>query len=131
LANGAVDARFVHNSQSLHQAGRFYGSIRARANRQGSELGQFDKAWSGVYVSVPRGFNQTGKVFKLKKSLYGLKQATRNFFLHLKIKLEVVGFQSQEDLDPCLFISDKVICLVYVNDALFFPPKMEYIDEND
>jgi Reverse transcriptase (RNA-dependent DNA polymerase) len=66
---------------------------------------------------------------KSKKSLYGLKQAPRNFFLHLKSKLEVVSFRSQEDLDPCLFISDKVICLVYVDDTLFYSPKMEYIDE--
>jgi Reverse transcriptase (RNA-dependent DNA polymerase) len=27
------------------------------------------------------------------------------------------------------FISDKVICLVYVDDTLFYSAKMEYIDE--
>jgi Reverse transcriptase (RNA-dependent DNA polymerase) len=85
-------------------------------------LTEEEKARSGVYVSMPRGFNQTGKVLKLKKSLYGLKQAPWNFFLHLKSKLEAVGFRSQEDLDPCLFISDKVICLVYVDDTLFLFP---------
>jgi Reverse transcriptase (RNA-dependent DNA polymerase) len=58
-----------------------------------------------------------------------LKQAPRNFFLHLKSKLEAVGFRLQEDLDACLFISDKVICLVYVDDTLFYAPKVEYIDE--
>jgi hypothetical protein len=43
---------------------------------------------------------------RLNKSLYGLNQAPRNFFLHLKAKL----------------------CLVYVDDTLFFSPKEEYID---
>jgi Reverse transcriptase (RNA-dependent DNA polymerase) len=43
--------------------------------------------------------------------------------------LEAVGFRSQEDIDPCLFISDKVICLVYVDDTLFYSPKIEYIHE--
>jgi hypothetical protein len=41
---------------------------------------------------MPRGFGEDGKVLKLKKSLYGLKQSPRNFFLHLKAKLEKVGF---------------------------------------
>jgi hypothetical protein len=48
--------------------------------------------------------------------------------LHLKSRLELIGFRTQEDLDPCLFISDKVICLVYVVDNLFFSPKEEYIN---
>jgi hypothetical protein len=84
---------------------------------------------SGVYIEMPRGFSQTGKVLKLKRSLYGLKQSPRNFFQHLKSKLERVGFESNEAIDPCLFLSDKVICLIYVDDTLLFSPKEEYIDE--
>lgn len=84
---------------------------------------------SGVYIEMPRGFSQPGKVLKLKRSLYGLKQSPRNFFQHLKSKLEGIGFQSNESVDPCLFISDKVICLIYVDDTLLFSPKEEYIDE--
>jgi hypothetical protein len=33
-------------------------------------------------------------------------------------------------LDPCLFISDKVICVVYVDDCLFFSPCASDIDES-
>jgi Reverse transcriptase (RNA-dependent DNA polymerase) len=83
------------------------------------------KKQSGVFAGMPRGFTEPGKILKLKKSLYGLKQTPRNFFLLLKSKLEAVGFRLQEDLDACLFISDKVICLVYVDDTLFYAPKME------
>jgi hypothetical protein len=50
------------------------------------------------------------------------------FFLHLKSKLEKVGLRQSES-DACLFISDKVICLVYVDDTLLYPPKQEFIDE--
>ena len=78
---------------------------------------------------MPRGFRRPGKVLKLKRSLYGLKQAPRNFFQHLKGKLESVGFESMTDIDPCLFVSDRVICLTYVDDTLWFSPKQEYIDE--
>ena len=84
---------------------------------------------SGVYVEMPRGFAQPGKVLKLTRSLYGLKQAPRNFFLHLKSKLEQVGLKSQEHIDPCLFMSDKIIVLVYVDDTLIYSPKREWIDE--
>ena len=83
---------------------------------------------SGVFVEMPKGFSEPGKVLKLKKSLNGLKQAPRNFFQHLKGKLEKIGFVSSES-DPCLFISDKVICIVYVDDTLLFSPRPEYIDE--
>ena len=78
---------------------------------------------------MPRGFSEPGKVLKLKKSLYGLKQSPINFFTFISAKLEAAGFQAQTEVDPCLFISDKVICLVYVDDTLFFSPKQEYIDE--
>jgi hypothetical protein len=87
-----------------------------------------EKKKSGVYVETPRGFKTTRKVLKLKNNLYGLKQAPRNFFQHLKGNLEKVGFTSS-DTDPCLFISDKAICSVYVDDTLLYSPRKEYIDK--
>jgi len=93
------------------------------------EMSMEEQTQTGVYIEMPRGFEKPGKVLKLKKSLYGLKQSPRNFFLHLKSKLETVGLRSEPEIDPCLFISDKVICLIYVDDTLFFSPKQEYIDE--
>jgi Reverse transcriptase (RNA-dependent DNA polymerase) len=78
-----------------------------------------EQSRSGIYVQMPRGFGQAGKVLKLKKSLYGLRQAPRNFFLHLKAQLEAIGFKSQEDFDPCLFMLKNVICLVYVDAHCF------------
>ena len=91
------------------------------------QLTDEEKRRSGVYVEMPRGFTTAGKVLKLKKSLYGLKQAPRNFFQHLKATLEKIGFVST-DSDACLFISEYVICLVYVDDTLLFSPQLEYID---
>jgi hypothetical protein len=92
-------------------------------------LSEEEKKKSGVYIQMPRGFGQPGKVLKLKRSLYGLRQSPRNFFLHLKSKLESVGLKSQDEVDPCLFVSDKVICIVYVDDCLWFSPRKEWIDE--
>jgi hypothetical protein len=82
-----------------------------------------------VYIDMSRTFLQPGKVLKLNHCLYGLKQSPRNFFLHLKEQLGKVGLEPCDNVDPCLFVSDKVICLVYVDDTLFFSPKQEYINE--
>ena len=32
--------------------------------------------------------------------------------------MEAVGFEPATDVDPCLFISEKVICLTYVDDCI-------------
>ena len=77
---------------------------------------------------MPKGFQQDGCVLKLKKSIYGLKQLPINFFLHLKERLESLGFE-QSDSDQCLFISDKVICLVYVDDTLLYDKSMTDVEE--
>ena len=72
-----------------------------------------------VYVDMPPGFKIEGHVWRLNKSLYGLAQSPRNYFLYTKEKLLKMGFY-QSDSDPCLFISDDIICLIYVDDALLF-----------
>lgn len=73
-----------------------------------------------VYVEMPKGFSIDGKVWRLKKSLYGLAQSPRNFFLHTKNQLTTKFGFTQSEADPCLFISPDVICLIYVDDALLF-----------
>ena len=83
---------------------------------------------SGVCVAMPRGFATPGKVLKLKRSLYGFRQSPHNFFLFLKSKLENIGFEQALDVDPCLFISDKVMCLVCVDDTLLFMRNIKDID---
>jgi hypothetical protein len=81
------------------------------------------------FASMPRGFSEPGKVLRLKKNLYGKKAAPRLWFNHLKVRLQACGFEQKLDVDPCLFISDKVICLVYVDDTLLYAKSMDDIDE--
>jgi hypothetical protein len=81
-----------------------------------------------VYLELPKGFKQPGKVLRLKKSLYGLIQSPRNWFLHLKDKFAQVGFK-QSKYDTCLFVSYRVICIVCLDDTLSFSPRQEYIDD--
>ena len=66
------------------------------------EMSDEEQRHQGVFVHMPRGFSLPGKVFKLKKSLYGLRQSPRNFFLFLKARLEAIGFMQAIEVDPCL-----------------------------
>ena len=72
-----------------------------------------------VYVRISRGFEKKGKVLKLKKTLYGLCQSPRTFWKYLVEKMELCDMH-QSNLDPCLFVGDKVICICYVDDLLFW-----------
>ena len=78
-----------------------------------------------VYLRMPKGFEQDGMCLKLKRSLYGLRQSPRNFFLFLSEKMNDCGMKQSEH-DPCLFIGPKVIAVAYVDDLLFWAK-----DEND
>ena len=92
-------------------------------------LTQEEKDRSGVYVEMPRGFAEPGKVLKLKKNLYGLKQAPRNWGKHRDENLKAVGFRQCVDVDSCLFMSDHVVCLAYVDDVIFLSRDMAEIDK--
>lgn len=72
-----------------------------------------------IFVEMPRGFVKPGKVLKLKKSLYGLRQAPRCFWQYLTSAMNECGLK-QSGFDPCLFIGEKVIAVAYVDDILFW-----------
>ncbi|KAL0404151.1 UNVERIFIED_CONTAM: Retrovirus-related Pol polyprotein from transposon RE1 [Sesamum radiatum] len=75
-----------------------------------------------IYMQAPAGyFVPKGHVCKLKRSLYGLKQASRQWNLELTSKLLAFGFL-QSAHDHCLFIKPTdaglIALLVYVDDIL-------------
>ncbi len=84
-----------------------------------------------VYLEMPQGFkqydsNKRPKVLRLKRTLYGLHQSPRAFWQFLTEKLEACKLK-QSELDPCLFVGTKVICVVYVNDLLFWSTSEKHI----
>lgn len=81
-----------------------------------------------IYMTLPPGYTpRQGEVlppnaiFKLKKSLYGLKQASRQWFLKFSTTLLALGFQKSQ-ADHTLFIRNVagkyVAVLVYVDDIV-------------
>ena len=55
----------------------------------------------------------------LKRNINGVKQAARNWYLHLQKGLLHCGF-IQSKIDPCLFIRNDCIIVLYTDDCLFF-----------
>ncbi|KAJ8127933.1 hypothetical protein O1611_g5703 [Lasiodiplodia mahajangana] len=79
-----------------------------------------------VYMHLPPGFEQLGKICKLRKALYGLKQSPRIWYnLLSKVLLELGWTRSR--LDEALFYKDKLILAVYVDDILIFGKDTEKI----
>ena len=77
-----------------------------------------------IYMDQPKGFEKVGEsgeklVWKLRKSLYGLKQSGRNWNSLLHKLFEENQFQ-QSDSDPCLYnkVDPNVFVLVWVDDIL-------------
>ena len=62
----------------------------------------------------------------LKKTLYGIRHSPRSFWKFLTEKLTSSGML-QSNIDPCLFIGDKVICIVYVDDLIFCSKDESYM----
>lgn len=74
-----------------------------------------------VYIMLPDGHNQCGKVVKLKRAIYGLKKAPRYWYNTFNEFLMKKGFvRSKTDL--CLYSrvssGEKTYLIVYVDDIL-------------
>lgn len=77
-----------------------------------------------VYVAQPEGFEKAGKghlVYKLKKALYGLRQAPRAWYAKLSSCLEELGFERCPH-EPAVYTrrtnEGSLIIAVYVDDLL-------------
>ncbi|XP_021758565.1 uncharacterized protein LOC110723521 [Chenopodium quinoa] len=75
-----------------------------------------------VYMRMPKGIpNPNNLVCKLKRSLYGLKRASRQWFARLNEELHKQGFIQAKN-DPSLFIYQTstafIIAAVYVDDII-------------
>ena len=76
-----------------------------------------------VYVDPPKEFNQKGMIWKLRKCLYGLSDASRSFYLSVKETLQNLGCETT-NLDHAIFFFkvDGVLqgaVLAHVDDFIF------------
>jgi hypothetical protein len=88
-----------------------------------------------VYMDIPPGFElseQKGKVLRLRRSLYGLKQSPRAWFDRFRKAILIKGFH-QSNADHTLFYKhaeNKVaILIVYVDDIVITGDNQKEIDD--
>lgn len=110
-----------------------YDSVRtflALTTSEGMHVEQFDckmayfngEVEETLYMEQPQGFKDgTNRVYRLKKSLYGLRQAGSRW--NEKLVQILLEFSLQAtDVDPCVFVKgqgeNKLIVIFYVDDAV-------------
>ena len=84
-----------------------------------------------IYMELPYGFEFQDKsthVLRLKKNLYGLKQAGLNWFEYIKEGLSERGF-TQSQIDPCVFYRKDAIIVMYVDDCLVMSENLRVVDD--
>ena len=83
-----------------------------------------------VWIHLPRGFHTSegaGKCLKLVKSLYGLAEAPRLWYLHLfNAFVNQLGF-TQSKIDSCLLMKEGIMIVVFVDDcAISYRTEADY-----
>ena len=80
-----------------------------------ADVGEDEK----IYAKVSFGFRKNGKVLKLNKTLYGLRQSPRMFWKYLTEAMNNVGMKTSQ-FDPCMFVGDRVIAVAFVDNVLLW-----------
>ncbi|CAI7735898.1 unnamed protein product [Closterium sp. NIES-53] len=86
-----------------------------------------------IFMAQPEGFDDgIGRVLRLKKALYGLNQAPKQWYLKLRGVLEEIGF-TPSTADHSLFMlgegEQRSFMVVYVDDILIFSPSSDLMKE--
>jgi hypothetical protein len=73
-----------------------------------------------LYLRLPSELG--GEVWRLRKAIYGLKQAAREWHAKLRATMQAEGFEASQ-YDPWLFMKgkgvDRVLLLIHVDDCFF------------
>lgn len=90
-----------------------------------------------ILMEIPDGYAEQKKqgkdmVWRLKKSLYGLKTSPKNWNLYFTEHVEKMGFKASRR-DPCLFLLNEkdtvLILLLYVDDVLLAGNKKARLEQ--
>ena len=86
-----------------------------------------------MYMKLPVGLRYEGieeskYCLKLKKNIYGQKQAGRVWNKYLVDGLKNIGFKQSKAGDECVFCKGAVIFFVYVDDGCFISPDAGSVD---
>ena len=86
-----------------------------------------------LYLRLPQGYKREGMtrkthVLKLKRNVYGQKQAGRVWNQYMDQGMRSIGFTPSK-FDLCLYYHNSVNFLVYIDDCIVFGPDNRAIDD--
>ncbi|GAX76780.1 hypothetical protein CEUSTIGMA_g4226.t1 [Chlamydomonas eustigma] len=86
-----------------------------------------------LYVRVPADLQGGGGTFRLRKAIYGLKEASRAWYKHLKGIMEGMGFH-QSTVDPGVYLKDAgtdqmVVAVTWVDDIVIASKQLHLVEE--
>lgn len=143
VARGFSQRKGIDYTETFSPVVRF-DSIRAMlavAADEGMHLQQFDVKTAFLYGDIeenifmkqPQGYDdETGRVCKLKRSLYGLKQSSRCWNQRFTKFLEKFNLEATE-ADSCMFTNQqkdyRLILAIYIDDGLVACKDKKLIDK--
>ncbi|KAL0367073.1 UNVERIFIED_CONTAM: Retrovirus-related Pol polyprotein from transposon RE1 [Sesamum radiatum] len=113
----------AHHSQRVRQQPKHFEEYEINLRSSIPQLQPTPHSDKDVYMHVPQGFSKEGetRVCKLKKSLYGLRQASQNWYQNFTKAVIKIEFQ-QSRVDRSLFTYKNgerlVVALIYVDDVI-------------
>ena len=87
-----------------------------------------------LYMAIPKGMELSEGaspkdfVLHIQKNIYGQKQGSRVWYLHLKSKLEEAGLK-QSSVDDCIFTYKSSIYALYTDDSILTGPDEQELEE--
>ena len=71
-----------------------------------------------VYIRLPPGFTEAGKVLRLNKALYGLRRSPLMWQQKITSAMQELGFKELPQ-EPCIMLKNGIICFYFVDDIVF------------
>jgi len=71
-----------------------------------------------VYMRLPPGYTEPGKVLRLNKALYGLRRSPLLWQQKITSAMKELGFEELPQ-EPCVMIKNGIICFYFVDDIVF------------
>jgi hypothetical protein len=83
-----------------------------------------------LYLRFPTGYKHLNYEWAIqtKRNLYGLVQSSQNWFLKISKIYERLGFK-QSKSDPCLFLRNDTIIVLYTDECMLHAKDMNIIDD--
>ncbi len=78
-----------------------------------------------VFMRMPPGYGEHGKVLKLNRALYGLRRSPLLWRQKLTVEMKKLGFEEIPQ-KPCMVQKNGIICFFHMDDILFVFKKNQH-----